>query len=112
MREEERERERKRERKREEERERERKREEERGRERGSEDDYLSITGTDSVITFGWNEHGICGTGDEANVHVPFPISKPLEGWKVRLIGTGAGHSLVLASTTYILYYSRQNNKQ
>ena len=49
-------------------------------------------------MTFGWNEHGICGTGTETNVFSPCIISKPQEAWKVRQIGCGAGHSLLLAS--------------
>ena len=56
----------------------------------------------DKVLTFGWNEHGMCGTGNETNIHAPFQISKPLEGWKVRSVGSGAGHSLVLASKIVI----------
>ena len=61
----------------------------------------MFLTGTDSVVTFGWNEHGICGTGNETNVHVPFRISKPLEDWNVDLIGTGAGHTLVVAKSKH-----------
>ena len=49
-------------------------------------------------MTFGWNEHGICGTGTETNVFSPYVIPKPHKAWKVRLIGCGAGHSLLLAS--------------
>ena len=49
-------------------------------------------------MTFGWNEHGMCGTGNETNVHVPHMVSKPFDGWRIRLIGSGAGHCLVLAS--------------
>ena len=60
----------------------------------------MHSTDTERLIAFGWNEHGMCGTGNETNVQVPFQISKPLEGWKVRLIGSGAGHCLVLAQTT------------
>ena len=53
---------------------------------------------SEEVVTFGWNEHGICGTGTESNVHSPYTISKPFEGRIVRLVGSGAGHSLVLAN--------------
>ena len=50
------------------------------------------------MLTFGWNEHGICGTGNETNVHSPCPISKSFQGRRIRLIGAGAGHSLVVAN--------------
>ena len=52
----------------------------------------------EEVVTFGWNEHGICGTGNETNVHSPCTILKPLEGQRIRFIGAGAGHSLVVAN--------------
>lgn len=56
------------------------------------------MPGRGEVLTFGWNEHGICGTGNETNVRFPCAISDSFEGRKIRLIGTGAGHSLVVAN--------------
>ena len=58
------------------------------------------MPGRKEVLTFGWNEHGICGTGTETNVHSPCPISKLFKGGRIRLIGAGAGHSLVVANKT------------
>ncbi|XP_032344803.1 secretion-regulating guanine nucleotide exchange factor isoform X6 [Camelus ferus] len=45
--------------------------------------------------SWGWNEHGMCGDGTEANVWAPQPMQalRSLSGLRV---GCGAGHSLAL----------------
>ncbi|XP_072825733.1 secretion-regulating guanine nucleotide exchange factor isoform X1 [Vicugna pacos] len=45
--------------------------------------------------SWGWNEHGMCGDGTEANVWAPQPVQalRSLSGVRV---GCGAGHSLAL----------------
>ena len=48
------------------------------------------------VVTFGWNEHGMCATGDEKNVLCPHTVES-LRGWEPVLVGAGAGHSFVVA---------------
>ena len=58
----------------------------------------IHSAGREEVLTFGWNEHGICGTGTETNVQFPHIISKSFEDRRIILIGAGAGHSLVLAN--------------
>lgn len=50
------------------------------------------------MITFGWNEHGMCGTGDEVNVHTPHIVTTFLDGdgqIEPLIVGAGAGHSMV-----------------
>ena len=56
------------------------------------------MPGREEVLTFGWNEHGICGTGNETNVHSLCTVLRSFEGKTIRLIGAGAGHSLVVAN--------------
>jgi len=46
-------------------------------------------------MTWGWNEHGICGTGDEINVYTPGCVSS-LKDSDVRVIGCGGGHSFAV----------------
>ena len=49
-----------------------------------------------SVMTWGWNEHGICGSEDETrNVHQPSVVSK-LHDYITSLIGCGGGHSFAV----------------
>ncbi len=50
------------------------------------------------VAAFGWNEHGMCGTGREENVGTATKVSglpHNIEGGGI-LVGAGAGHSLAL----------------
>ncbi|XP_071665077.1 secretion-regulating guanine nucleotide exchange factor isoform X4 [Patagioenas fasciata] len=54
----------------------------------------------DRCLSWGWNEHGMCGDGTEANVHVPKAV-KALSYAKQILIGCGAGHSMALCQTPY-----------
>ena len=56
----------------------------------------LLTSASDHVLTFGWNEHGMCGTGDEVNVPMPL-IVEALQGWRPVLLGSGAGHCFVVA---------------
>ena len=46
-------------------------------------------------MTWGWNEHGICGTGDEINIHLPGVVGT-LQGSHVSVIGCGGGHSFAV----------------
>ncbi|XP_034788147.2 secretion-regulating guanine nucleotide exchange factor isoform X7 [Pan paniscus] len=45
--------------------------------------------------SWGWNEHGMCGDGTEANVWAPKPVQALLSSSGL-LVGCGAGHSLAL----------------
>ena len=47
-------------------------------------------------MCWGWNEHGICGTGDENNVPLPTQVALPAK--RITSIGCGAGHSFALVS--------------
>ncbi|XP_071283950.1 secretion-regulating guanine nucleotide exchange factor [Agelaius tricolor] len=59
----------------------------------GSEHNLAIVGG--QCFSWGWNEHGMCGDGTEANVYVPKPV-KTLGCAKQILIGCGAGHSMAL----------------
>ncbi|OPJ73829.1 secretion-regulating guanine nucleotide exchange factor isoform C [Patagioenas fasciata monilis] len=59
----------------------------------------LAVVG-DRCLSWGWNEHGMCGDGTEANVHVPKAV-KALSYAKQILIGCGAGHSMALCQTPH-----------
>nr|XP_038035485.1 secretion-regulating guanine nucleotide exchange factor isoform X3 [Anas platyrhynchos] len=59
----------------------------------------LAVVG-DTCFSWGWNEHGMCGDGTEANVQVPKPV-KALGFAKQILIGCGAGHSMALCQTSH-----------
>ena len=52
--------------------------------------------GSNLVTTFGWNEHGMCGTGNETNVHSPHTVES-LRDFDAVLVGAGAGHCFVVA---------------
>lgn len=47
------------------------------------------------LFTWGWNEHGMCATGDEDNVERP-TIVKALSDLLAVDCASGAGHCLVL----------------
>lgn len=67
----------------------------------GSEHNLAILGGC--LLSWGWNEHGMCGDGSETDVFEPQLIS----GLRPLLIGCGAGHSMaVCAATTG----SRQNS--
>ncbi|XP_046822526.1 secretion-regulating guanine nucleotide exchange factor isoform X2 [Vespa crabro] len=55
----------------------------------------IFYTDEKTVLCWGWNEHGNCGTGDIFDVLLPKPVSLPLHS-KGILIGTGAGHSFAV----------------
>ncbi|XP_039707463.1 secretion-regulating guanine nucleotide exchange factor isoform X2 [Pteropus medius] len=59
----------------------------------GSEHNLAVIGGV--CYSWGWNEHGMCGDGTEANIWVPKPV-QALRSSLGLLIGCGAGHSLAL----------------
>ncbi|XP_018620878.2 secretion-regulating guanine nucleotide exchange factor isoform X1 [Scleropages formosus] len=58
----------------------------------------LAIVG-DRLLSWGWNEHGMCGDGSCADVPHPTPIAV-LQDARPVLIGCGAGHSMALCTTT------------
>ncbi|RUS76593.1 hypothetical protein EGW08_015635 [Elysia chlorotica] len=51
----------------------------------------LALTDKGQVYSWGWNEHGICGTGNENNVFQPQPVSSLVDKTIVG-VGCGAGH--------------------
>lgn len=59
----------------------------------GSEHNLAVVGGT--CYSWGWNEHGMCGDGTEANVWTPKPVQALRSSSGLRL-GCGAGHSLAL----------------
>ncbi|XP_039092737.1 secretion-regulating guanine nucleotide exchange factor isoform X4 [Hyaena hyaena] len=59
----------------------------------GSEHNLAVIGGT--CYSWGWNEHGMCGDGSEANIWDPKPVPS-LQSSPGLLVGCGAGHSLAL----------------
>lgn len=60
---------------------------------------FLSSLTGGQCFSWGWNEHGMCGDGTEANVHVPKPV-EALGSAKQILIGCGAGHSMALCQNS------------
>ncbi|XP_066556921.1 secretion-regulating guanine nucleotide exchange factor isoform X3 [Amia ocellicauda] len=54
----------------------------------------LAIVG-EQLLSWGWNEHGMCGDGTEEDVIRPQPIPALLRA-RPLLIGCGAGHSMAL----------------
>ncbi|XP_045227499.1 secretion-regulating guanine nucleotide exchange factor isoform X1 [Macaca fascicularis] len=59
----------------------------------GSEHNLAVIGGV--CYSWGWNEHGMCGDGTEANIWAPKPVQALLSSSGL-LVGCGAGHSLAL----------------
>lgn len=55
------------------------------------------LSDTGRIVSWGWNEHGNCGTGTEEDVRVPTPIGMDIKQ-KAVITGTGAGHSFALIS--------------
>jgi alpha-tubulin suppressor-like RCC1 family protein len=53
------------------------------------------LSGTGRIVSWGWNEHGNCGTGTEDYVRVPTPVGTDIKQ-KAMIIGTGAGQSFAL----------------
>ncbi|KAM4573325.1 secretion-regulating guanine nucleotide exchange factor [Odontesthes bonariensis] len=60
----------------------------------GSEHNLAIVGGC--LLSWGWNEHGMCGDGSQTNVSHPRHVSdlRPV------LIGCGAGHSIALSAAT------------
>lgn len=56
---------------------------------------HLSDTGR--IVSWGWNEHGNCGTGTDENVQVPTSVGMDIKQTAL-IVGTGAGHSFALIS--------------
>ena len=59
---------------------------------------YSCVSANERLYSWGWNEHGICATGDETNVTLPH-IVQILGTEAVTKIGCGAGHSFVITNT-------------
>uniref|UniRef100_K9J101 Putative alpha-tubulin suppressor n=1 Tax=Desmodus rotundus TaxID=9430 RepID=K9J101_DESRO len=57
----------------------------------GSEHNLAVVGG--ACCSWGWNEHGMCGDGSEANIWAP-KLVQALRSSSVLLVGCGAGHSL------------------
>ena len=55
----------------------------------------LLLAGTGRIVSWGWNEHGNCGTGTEDDVRVPLPVGIDMKQ-KTVIVGTGAGHTFAL----------------
>lgn len=55
----------------------------------------MLLSGTGRIVSWGWNEHGNCGTGTEEDVRVPTPVGIDIKQTTVT-VGTGAGHSFAL----------------
>lgn len=58
---------------------------------------FLSDGG--NVYAVGWNEHGLCATGDEVNV-VTVTLVRSLENRTVLCIGCGGGHCFAITQDT------------
>lgn len=58
----------------------------------------LAIVGS-CLLSWGWNEHGMCGDGSNSDVLEPCLIP----GLTPLLIGCGAGHSMALCTATTLL---------
>lgn len=52
------------------------------------------------MLSWGWNEHGNCGTGSQENIHKPSRVNIQEKGRAI-LIGAGAGHSFALFDAGY-----------
>ncbi|XP_058858782.1 secretion-regulating guanine nucleotide exchange factor isoform X1 [Acipenser ruthenus] len=63
----------------------------------GSEHNLAVVGGR--CLSWGWNEHGMCGDGTETNLSTPQPITA-LQNTRPVLIGCGAGHSMVFCHRT------------
>ncbi|XP_007497077.2 secretion-regulating guanine nucleotide exchange factor [Monodelphis domestica] len=57
----------------------------------------LAVVGS-MCYSWGWNEHGMCGDGTEANVWAPKLVESPSLALWLR-VGCGAGHSLALGQS-------------
>ncbi|XP_062432491.1 secretion-regulating guanine nucleotide exchange factor isoform X1 [Rhea pennata] len=64
----------------------------------GSEHNLAVVGGC--CFSWGWNEHGMCGDGTEANVHVP-KLVEALGHAEQMIVGCGAGHSMAFCQTPH-----------
>ncbi|XP_041794330.1 secretion-regulating guanine nucleotide exchange factor [Chelmon rostratus] len=60
----------------------------------GSEHNLAIVGGC--LLSWGWNEHGMCGDGSQTDVFQP----QLVPGLRPLLIGCGAGHSMAVCATT------------
>ncbi|KAI9529648.1 hypothetical protein NQZ68_007886 [Dissostichus eleginoides] len=67
----------------------------------GSEHNLAILGGR--LLSWGWNEHGMCGDGSQSDVFQPQLVS----GVRPLLIGCGAGHSMAVSAVTT---HSTQNS--
>ena len=59
--------------------------------------------GSGDVLTWGWNEHGMCGTGNEENVLTPYMLQVPVDKRaETVLVGSGAGHTMLVVRDNQI----------
>lgn len=48
-------------------------------------------------MSWGWNEHGMCGSGDEVNVNTPASVVGLTDDHHFAiLVGCGAGHTFAI----------------
>jgi len=60
-------------------------------------DTFTFFVADGRLLSWGWNEHGMCGTGGEQDVTSPLPVRLLQDSSHTPLlIGTGAGTSFVL----------------
>ncbi|WAR01457.1 SRGEF-like protein [Mya arenaria] len=59
----------------------------------------LFVTESGQVFSVGWNEHGLCGTGDEVNVERPTPIHYLPQDADM-YIACGGGHCFAVSRKT------------
>jgi alpha-tubulin suppressor-like RCC1 family protein len=59
------------------------------------------------LITWGWNEHGLCGNGNEDNILIPHQVTA-LTDHVIKMLGCGAGHSFAMINDTW--YEIKWNN--
>ncbi|KDR15370.1 secretion-regulating guanine nucleotide exchange factor isoform X1 [Zootermopsis nevadensis] len=57
----------------------------------------IAVLDTGRIVSWGWNEHGNCGTGTDENVQVPTSVGMDIKQTAL-IVGTGAGHSFALIS--------------
>ena len=57
----------------------------------------FSPTDTEKCYAVGWNEHGLCGTGDEENV-TKLRLVDSLLDYSVIKIGCGGGHCFAITA--------------
>eukprot|EP00731_Ephydatia_muelleri_P005813 Em0003g61a len=63
----------------------------------------IAMNGSGDVLTWGWNEHGMCGTGHEENVLTPYMLQVPVDKRaETVLVGSGAGHTMLVVRDNQI----------